>query len=43
MKRQILLSTLLAISMASTACTNFIVAKGASTDGSAICTYNADD
>ncbi|MBR6979676.1 MAG: C69 family dipeptidase [Prevotella sp.] len=25
------------------ACTNFIVAKGASTDGSVICTYNADD
>ena len=43
MKRQILLSTLLAISMASIACTNFIVAKGASTDGSVICTYNADD
>ena len=29
--------------MASTACTNFIVGKGASTDGSVICTYNADD
>ena len=43
MKRQILLSTLLAVSMASTACTNFIVTKGASTDGSVICTYNADD
>ena len=25
------------------ACTNFIVAKGASTDGSVMCTYNADD
>ena len=25
------------------ACTNFIVGKGASTDGSVICTYNADD
>ena len=25
------------------ACTNFIVAKGASTDGSVICSYNADD
>ena len=43
MKRQILLSTLLAVSMASTACTNFIIGKGASTDGSVICTYNADD
>ena len=43
MKRQILLSTLLAVSMVSTACTNFIVGKGASTDGSVICTYNADD
>lgn len=28
---------------AATACTNFIVAKGASTDGSVMCTYNADD
>ncbi|MBQ7423057.1 MAG: C69 family dipeptidase [Prevotella sp.] len=27
----------------SLACTNFIVAKGASADGSVICTYNADD
>ena len=25
------------------ACTNFIVGKGASADGSVICTYNADD
>ena len=25
------------------ACTNFIVTPGASTDGSTICTYNADD
>lgn len=25
------------------ACTNFIVGKGASKDGSVICTYNADD
>ncbi len=29
--------------MGASACTNFIVAKGASTDGSVICTYNADD
>ncbi len=28
---------------AASACTNFIVGKGASTDGSVICTYNADD
>lgn len=27
----------------SVACTNFIVAKGASADGSVMCTYNADD
>ena len=28
---------------AASACTNFIVAKGASADGSVMCTYNADD
>lgn len=29
--------------MRMTACTNFIAAKGATTDGSVLCTYNADD
>lgn len=33
----------LTMATAATACTNFIVAKGASTDGSVMCTYNADD
>ena len=31
------------VSASSMACTNFIVGKQASTDGSVICTYNADD
>ena len=31
------------VSAGSMACTNFIVGKQASTDGSVICTYNADD
>ena len=43
MRKQILLSFLLTISTAGIACTNFIVGKKASTDGSVICTYNADD
>lgn len=33
----------LTMATAAVACTNFIVAKGASTDGSVMCTYNADD
>ncbi len=33
----------LTMATAAAACTNFIVAKGASTDGSVMCTYNADD
>lgn len=36
-------SLLLAPCTFSEACTNFIVGKAASTDGSVICTYNADD
>lgn len=43
MRKQILLSFLLTVSTAGLACTNFIVGKKASTDGSVICTYNADD
>lgn len=43
MRKQLLLSFLLTVSTAGTACTNFIVGKKASTDGSVICTYNADD
>ena len=31
------------MAVAGFACTNFIVGKKASTDGSVICTYNADD
>ena len=41
--RKLILSLLLTTAMGASACTNFIVAKGASTDGSVICTYNADD
>jgi len=37
------LCLILASSAASKACTNFIVGKKASTDGSVICSYNADD
>lgn len=33
----------LTMATAAAACTNFIVAKSASTDGSVMCTYNADD
>lgn len=43
MKKQILLAVLLSVSYVGYACTNFIVGKKASTDGSVICTYNADD
>lgn len=43
MKKQLLLAAFMAVSVAGNACTNFIVGKGASTDGSVICTYNADD
>jgi len=43
MKKNIILLLLLATATAANACTNFIVGKKASTDGSVICTYNADD
>ena len=47
MRKQILKAffpaAFLTMATAAAACTNFIVAKGASTDGSVMCTYNADD
>lgn len=43
MKKQILTLCLLALGTYAMACTNFIVGKKASKDGSVIVTYNADD
>lgn len=43
MKRVVLVTIMLAGYIASWACTNFIVGKKASADGSVICSYNADD
>lgn len=47
MRKQILkaffTAAFLTMATAAVACTNFIVAKSASTDGSVMCTYNADD
>jgi dipeptidase len=43
MKRHIFLASFLLAAMFASACTNFIVGKQASADGSVICTYNADD
>ena len=47
MRKQILkaffMAAFLTMATAAAACTNLIVAKGASTDGSVMCTYNADD
>ncbi len=43
MKRRIVLSLMLTVAMGAAACTNFIVGKRASKDGSVMCTYNADD
>lgn len=47
MRKQILkaffTAAFLTMATAAVACTNFIVTKGASTDGSVMCTYNADD
>lgn len=43
MKRIVMVISLLAGYVASWACTNFIVGKKASADGSVICSYNADD
>jgi len=42
MKRIVFATMLLAFAIAGNACTNFIVGKKASADGSVICTYNAD-
>lgn len=43
MKRVLFVAFMLAGSVMSWACTNFIVGKKASADGSVICSYNADD
>lgn len=43
MRKILFLIVFLIMVKAASACTNFIVGKGASTDGSVICTYNADD
>ena len=43
MKKLFLLFFSITFSVSSEACTNFIVGKAASKDGSVICTYNADD
>ena len=43
MKRIVLVVFLLVSYFSSWACTNFIVGKKASADGSVICSYNADD
>ena len=43
MKQLFILMVFAAFGMKADACTNFIVGKKASTDGSVICTYNADD
>ncbi|MFC2759404.1 dipeptidase [Hallella multisaccharivorax] len=43
MRKQLLTACFLVIAAAATACTNFIVGKEASNDGSVMCTYNADD
>ena len=42
MKRLFLIATVLMAGVYALACTNFIVGKKASTDGSVICSYNAD-
>ena len=42
MKRHYLLFALLMAATGAMACTNFIVGKKASADGSVICSYNAD-
>jgi len=43
MKKSFLLVAVLAVSAYASACTNFIVGRKASADGSVFCTYNADD
>ncbi len=42
MKKTLLMSALLMAATYASACTNFIVGKNASADGSVICSYNAD-
>ena len=42
MKRQLILSAMLVATAGTMACTNFIVGKKASVDGSVICSYSAD-
>lgn len=42
MKKTLLMAVLSVVGMGVHACTNFIVGKNASTDGSVMCTYNAD-
>ena len=42
MKRQVILSAMLLAAAGAMACTNFIVGKKASKDGSVICSYSAD-
>ena len=43
MKKQVILSAMLIATSYAMACTNFIVGKKASADGSVMCTYSADD
>ena len=43
LKKLLLLSAFLGLVDMANACTNFIIGKKASADGSVICTYNADD
>lgn len=43
MKRQSIIAALLLVAAYASACTNLIVGKKASADGSVICTYSADD
>ena len=42
-KLTLAIAALLAFALEAGACTNFIAAKGATTDGSVFCSYNADD
>ena len=41
--RNVFITVFILVAGYATACTNFIVGKAASIDGSVICTYNADD